>query len=104
MHGRFARYSFTGDPVDIARRAEEGVLPIFQAQTGFKSYSVFVSGEDILSFSAWETQEAAEAANAAVADWVAENLADRVQLKETMIGEILFATALGVSTMAGARA
>ena len=102
MHGRFARYGVTGDVAEIARRAEEGMLPIFQAQPGFKAYSLLESEGEVLSFSAWESAESAEAANMAAADWVASNLADRIQLKETKIGEILMSTTLGVSTKAGA--
>ena len=104
MHARIARYTFTGDAQDIARRAEEGMLPIFQSQSGFKSYSLIETNGEILSVSAWESPEAAEAANTAAAQWVAENLADRIQLKESNIGEIHLATALGVGTTTGARA
>ena len=31
MHSRIARYGFTGDPQELARRAEKGMLPIFQS-------------------------------------------------------------------------
>ena len=34
MYARFATYSYTGDAYDLARRAEAGVLPIFEAQPG----------------------------------------------------------------------
>jgi hypothetical protein len=104
MHGRFARYSFTGDAMELARIAEEGMLPIFQAQPGFKAYSLAESEGEIISYSAWETADAAEAASTAAAAWIAENIADRIELKELRIGEVLFATALGVSTKAGAPA
>jgi hypothetical protein len=102
MHGRFARYTYTGDAQAIARRAEEGLLPIFQSQPGFKAYTVIDTGGEVLSFSAWETAENAEAANSAAAGWVAENMADSLDLKEAQFGEILFSTALGVTTKAGA--
>jgi len=101
MHARIAKYSYTGDPEALARTAEDGMLPIFQAQSGFKAYSLADIGGEIISFSAWDSAEAAEAANAAAADWVAENMAGKVQLKESHIGEILIGTALGVSTKAG---
>ena len=104
MHGRFARYSYTGDANELARMAEEGMLPIFQAQPGFKSYSLVVSDDELLSFSAWETPESAEAANAAAADWIAANIAGQIELKEARVGEIVLGTALGVSTHAGASA
>jgi hypothetical protein len=101
MHGRMARYTYTGDAQELARTAEEGILPIFQGMPGFKSYSIVANDKVLMSFSAWETAEEAEEANKAVASWVAENMADKVQLIEAQIGEILVATALGVSTKAG---
>jgi hypothetical protein len=101
MHARIARYSFTGDGQEIARIAEEGMLPIFQTQAGFKAYSIIEAGDELISFSAWESSEAADAANKVVASWVAENLADRVTLKDARIGDIHVATALGISTKAG---
>jgi len=104
MHGRMARYTFSGDVMELAQRAEEGLLPIFQAQPGFRAYSVSVSDGEIFSFSAWESAEQAEAANAAAAGWVAENMTDDIDLKEARVGEILFSTTLGVSTKAGATA
>jgi hypothetical protein len=104
VHGRMARYSFTGDAHEIAREAEDGMLPVFQAQPGFKSYSLVVSDDELLSFSAWETPESAEAANAAAADWIAANIAGQIELKEARVGEIVLGTALGVSTQAGASA
>lgn len=102
MHGRFARYEVTGDVHEIARLAEDGMLPIFRAQPGFKSYALAVSGDEVMSFSAWESADNAEAGSTAAADWVAKNLADRIELKEVRIGEILLSTALGVSARAGA--
>ena len=104
MHARFARYAFQGDAVAIARRAEEGMLPIFESQPGFKAYSIFESDGEIFSFSAWESADAAEASNEIVAQWVAENLSDKVQLKEARIGEIHVSTALGISQKAGVTA
>lgn len=102
MHGRMARYTFSGDAQELAQRAEGGMLPIFQAQPGFRAYSLIRSDDEILSFSAWESAEQAEAANAAAASWVAENMADDIELKEARTGEILFSTTLGVSTKVGA--
>jgi hypothetical protein len=102
MHGRFARYEVTGDVHEIAREAEDGMLPIFRAQPGFKAYSLVTSEGEVMSFSAWESAEAADGASAAAADWIAKNMADRIELKEVRIGEILLSTALGVSAKAGA--
>ncbi len=101
MHGRMALYTISADAHELARRAEEGMLPIFQAQSGFKAYTLVATGDELLSFSAWESEEAAEAANEAAASWIAENMEDEIKLKETRIGEILLGTAIGVSTKAG---
>ena len=102
MHGRFARYEVTGDVHEIARQAEDGMLPIFRAQPGFKAYSLAADGSEVMSYSAWESADAAEAASAAAAEWIASNLADKIELKEVRVGEILLSTALGVSAKAGA--
>ena len=40
MHGRMARYTYTGDAQELARVAEEGILPIFQGIPGFKAYTI----------------------------------------------------------------
>jgi len=61
MHGRMARYAIQGDAHELARTAEEGMLPIFQSQPGFKAYSLLESGDEIISFSAWESADDAEA-------------------------------------------
>ena len=104
MHGRMARYTYSGDVQELARRAEEGMLPIFRAQPGFRAYSLIDSEGEIISFSAWDSAEHAEAANAAAASWVAENMAGEIELKEARLGEVLLSTALGVSTTAGVSA
>ena len=56
-----------------------------------------MSGDEIFSFSVWDSAEEAEAANAAAAGWVAENMADDITLVETNFGELLLSTTLGVS-------
>ena len=104
MHGRIATYRVTGDPHELALKAEEGMLPIFQAQPGFRAYNLAISGDVLTSMSAWDTAEEAEAATPAAASWIAENIADDIELLDVRIAEILLATALGVSPKATARA
>jgi hypothetical protein len=101
MHSRIARYSFTGSAEELSRKAEAGMLPILQSAPGFKAYTLIQTDDEIIALSGWDSAEAAEAANATIASWVADNVSDRVQLKEILIGEILISTALGVSTKAG---
>jgi hypothetical protein len=104
MHARMARYTFIGDPQELARKAEESMLPMFESEPGFKGYSITSSQGEILSFSIWDTAEQAEAANAVSREWVADNLdPGQIELKETRVGEVLLSTALGV-VAAGSRA
>jgi hypothetical protein len=97
MHARMARWTFIGDPHELARRAQEGMLPLFQSQPGFVSYSIMAANGEILSFSIWDTAEQADAANTVSREWVTENFPGQLELKETRVGEILVATALGVT-------
>ena len=97
MHVRMARYMTSGDINELIARAEDGMLPLFESQPGFKAYSIAVSGDEIFSFSVWDSAEAAEAADGAAAGWVAENMADDITITETNFGELLLSTTLGVS-------
>jgi len=82
----------------------KSLSPVFQAQPGFKGYSLLDTGGEVISISSWDSAASADAASALAAEWVAENMADEIELKEARIGEILFGTALGVSTKAGSAA
>jgi hypothetical protein len=97
MQGRIATYSFTGDGDDLSRRAEAGILPILEAQPGFKSYTVAIGDGEIISISAWDSLAEAEEGSAAVASWVAENMTE-ISLINVRYGEIKFSTTLQVTT------
>ena len=103
MQARMATYGFSGDGEDLARRAEEGILPILKAQSGFKAYSVAIGDGEVLSLSVWETRADAEAGSEVVASWVAENMTE-IELISVRYAELMFSTTLGVSTTAGATA
>jgi len=103
MYSRMARYAFVGDPRELARRTQETMVPLFQAQPGFVSYSVMVTNNEVFSFSIWDTVEQADAANAISREWVASNIdPGQIELKETRVGELMVATALGVDATAPA--
>jgi len=104
MYGRMATYSFSGDALDLARRAEQGILPIFRAQHGFQAYSVAAGDGEILSLSVWNTRADAETGTEAAAAWVADNMSGEIELIGVRYAEVLFSTSLGVSTSVGATA
>jgi hypothetical protein len=100
MHARIAKYTTSGDTQALSRRAEEGVLPILQSSAGFHDYTIILSGEKIISISTWDSAESAEAASAAIAEWVGENMTE-IELKSITIGEIIVSTAHHITTTAG---
>ena len=102
MQARMATYSFSGEPDNLARRAEEGILPILKSQPGFKAYTVALGNDEILSLSVWETRVDAEAGSEVVGSWVAENMAEDIELKDVRYAEIKFSTTLGVTTATAA--
>jgi heme-degrading monooxygenase HmoA len=102
MQARMAIYSLNGDAHDLARRAEEGILPLLKAQPGFKAYSVAIGDGEVLSLSVWDTRAEAEAGSEVVASWVAENMAGDIDLVSVRYSEIMFSTSLGVTTSASA--
>jgi hypothetical protein len=96
MHARVALYRLvSGSIEEVAQSVESGLLPIFQNQPGFHAYDVAATEDrTIISFSTWERREDAEAANAAVAGWVKENLEGKVELLQSHVAEIVFSTQL----------
>jgi len=89
-HLRLAIYNVTSgtaqEATDIARK---GILPLFKKQPGFVRYEVGTLDDGgIVSFSVWETGDEAQAAVDLAASWVADNLADRVSLRDSHVGDI----------------
>ncbi len=81
----------TGTVDDITDVAKGGMLPLFKEQPGFISYGVADCGDgSILSISHWETHGEAETAAGLASDWVAANIADRIQLLENNTGDYVF--------------
>ncbi len=91
QHARVAVYTITsGTFKELAKDAEDGMLPIFQQHPGFINYGLQESGQNIVSISIWETRAEAEAANRLAAEWVRDHLADKVRLETTYVGDLAF--------------
>jgi heme-degrading monooxygenase HmoA len=98
QHVRVARYKLTkGTPEEVAQLAQGGMLDQFKKHSGFIGYSVAkVDDGSIMSITVWQSHEDAEEAVALAADWVADNIADRITLEWNGVGDALFnANALG---------
>ena len=89
---RVATYEIkTGTFQEIADKARDGMLKTFSKQPGFIRYGLADMGDKkCLSISLWNTHQNADAAVPVAADWVRENLNDRVELKSTTIGDLAF--------------
>ena len=91
-HVRVAVYDITsGDFTDVAAKAEQGMLPTFQRMPGFVSYGLAQTGPTTcISLSVWQSREQAEAAVGAAADWVRDNLAGQIRLRDNYVGDFGF--------------
>ena len=67
------------------------MLPILQVKPGFVRYGVAEDADGaLLSISLWADRASAEAANVATAEFVAANLADKLSLINSSVGDLIF--------------
>ena len=92
QHVRIATYEIrAGSFEELAKTAREGMLRTFQDQTGFIRYGIADLGDrKLVSLSLWETRKDADASVPVAERWVRENLASKVELKSTQIGDLAF--------------
>ena len=91
-HVRIGIYTLTsGTAQEVADLAREGMLSVFRAQPGFRAYGLAQTPESkFVSVSLWESAEQAQQANELAASWVSENLAGKVRLEDTQVGDFMF--------------
>jgi hypothetical protein len=91
-HVRIATYEIkVGTFQELADIARKGMLKTFQEQPGFIRYGLADLGEKkCVSLSLWETRKEADASVPVANRWVRENVADRVELRSTQIGDLAF--------------
>jgi len=89
---RLANYDITkGTFQEVADSAKTGMLRKFQEQPGFVRYGLADLGDKrFVSISVWETRDQAMAATPIAATWVKDNIADRIELKSSSIGDLAF--------------
>ena len=78
-----------GDFNELTGIVEKGILPLFVKEPGFVNYGlVDVGNHKVVALSIWETREQAQNSASMAATWNKENVADRVRLLTTSIGEL----------------
>ena len=111
MVARMATYRFTVDPQDLAKKAEEGLLPIFMKQPGFRDYSLFADMTDVqrepptgaprerqfIAITLWDSLDEATAGVAAAREWVDKNMSDELEWTDTEFVDVVLSTSFGIS-------
>ena len=87
---RISTYDMTkGTFHELTELCEKGVLPIFAEKPGFVNFGLTDIGDHkVVSISIWETREAAQNSAHIAANWVKENISDRVRLVTGYVGEL----------------
>lgn len=108
---RLTTYRFRVDPHELATKVEDGLLPLFREQPGFRGYSLFADGGEvqrgprgmgaphirqIIAITLWDSRAHAEEGIPAAWDWVREHMADEVEWTDTEFVDVLLDTSLGV--------
>jgi hypothetical protein len=91
-HIRLAIYDITkGSFQELAGLTKDGMLPRFSKELGFIEYGVAdIGSRKVASVTVWETREQAEKSVTLSANWVKENISDRVQLITSYVGDLAF--------------
>jgi len=112
MVARMVTYRFKVDPLELAKQAEEGLLPIFMKQPGFRDYSLFADRDEtqrgprgvgaphvrqIIALTLWDSLEDAQAGIATAWKWVDENMSGELEWTDTEFVDVLLSTSFGVS-------
>ncbi len=87
---KLSTYDLTkGTFPELTGIAEKGILPLFAKEPGFVNYGLVDAGNHkVVAISIWETREQAQKSDHMATTWVKENIADRVRLVTTYIGEL----------------
>ena len=86
---RLSTYDITkGTFPELTGIAEKGILPMFVKEPGFVDYGLVDAGHNkVVAISIWDTLEAAQKSVTTAATWTSQNLADRVRLVNTYVGD-----------------
>ena len=74
---------------ELTAIVEKGLLPTFTKAPGFVDYGLVDTGNNkVVAISIWETRDEAQRSVEMAASWIKANVADRVHLVTTSIGNL----------------
>ena len=87
---RLATYDIVkGTFPEVTGMAQTGILPMFQKEPGFVDYGLVDAGNNkLVAISIWETRDEAQKSATTAATWVQQNMADRVRLVTSYVGDL----------------
>src|SRR3954463_1942736 len=82
-----------GSAEELARRVQEGFVPLMRQIQGFKGYYLLDGGRDVLiTISMFDSADEALLSNERAADWVRNNVLEFTKgVPEVMVGDVLIA-------------
>jgi hypothetical protein len=88
MYVAVRRYKVEAGSIDeVARRSQEGFVPLIRQAPGFVAYYGVVAGNDsIFTVNIFQDQAGAEESNRIAVDWVKQNVAEFVQGPPELLG------------------
>ena len=90
QYTRLSTYDLTkGTFAELTGIVEKGLLPTFAKEPGFVNYGLVDAGNHkVVAISIWETRDEAQKSVDMADSWVKANVADRVRLVSTSIGDL----------------
>ena len=82
-----------GSAAELARRVQDGFVPLVRQLKGFRGYYLLDGGPDVLiTISMFESANEALVSNEKAADWVRNNVMEFTRgMPEVMVGDVLIA-------------
>ena len=87
---RLSTYDLTkGTFPELTNVVEQGILPMFVKEPGFVDYGLVDAGDrKVVAISIWQTRDEAHKSAGMAANWIKDNIADRVRLVNTSVGDL----------------
>ena len=70
MYGRVVTYTYSEDRELLTAKARAEAVPLVTGTPGNLAYAVMVLDDQVVSVSAWESEDHAKAGDAAILEWV----------------------------------